>query len=429
MIVVYLNFMNLCKDEKFVSPNLLILNRMIIKLYKNAFAGLSRPTWLLSIVMLINRSGTMVIPFMSLYMTRHINTSYAAAGIVMGLFGAGSILGALAGGKLSDKIGYYKVMCGALFFGGILFIILGQITSYTGICITVFILALANEAFRPANMSAVAKFSNPENRSRSVSLNRLAVNMGWAVGSSLGGYFAGFNYTLLFWVDGISNLLALFLIIYLLPRHQFDVKPAPKTANQIKTKPAYADGPYVAFILLSILFAACFFQCFTTLPLFYADGLHLSEHFIGYVMAMNGLVIGVFEMIIVYLLEGKKKITFYIGTGVLLCGFSFLMYTFLPGTHLLALFAMLLLTIGEMVAFPFKTAFWMGRSAPHNRGQYAGMYTMSWSIAQVLGPPIGSAIAQNQGFKFLWLVIGSVTVLTGLFYYFLPVQKNNPRLQ
>jgi len=39
-----------------------------LRTYRNAYTGLSRSTWLLSLIMLINRSGTMVVPFMTLYM-------------------------------------------------------------------------------------------------------------------------------------------------------------------------------------------------------------------------------------------------------------------------------------------------------------------------------------------------------------------------
>ena len=57
------------------------------QLYKNAYTGLSRNTWYLTIVMLINRSGTMVIPFLTIYCTQRLHFSLTQAGFVMGLFG------------------------------------------------------------------------------------------------------------------------------------------------------------------------------------------------------------------------------------------------------------------------------------------------------------------------------------------------------
>src|ERR1700709_2726896 len=124
-------------------------------LCKKAYSGLSRSTWLLSLVMLVNRSGTMVLPFMTIYLTG-IGFSLFKAGIVVGMFGAGSIAGGYIGGKLTDKIGFYRIQLITLIGGGLLFILLGQIKSYPLICVFTFILSLVNESFRPANNTAIA---------------------------------------------------------------------------------------------------------------------------------------------------------------------------------------------------------------------------------------------------------------------------------
>src|SRR5678815_3299324 len=116
--------------------------------------GLSRNTWWLSLVMLVNRSGTMVVPFMTMYMTQHLGVGIGKAGFVMSLFGAGAVIGALMGGRLTDKIGYYYVQLFTLLGGGAMFIVLGQMRSYIAICIATFLLSMINEAFRPANAVA-----------------------------------------------------------------------------------------------------------------------------------------------------------------------------------------------------------------------------------------------------------------------------------
>jgi predicted MFS family arabinose efflux permease len=130
-----------------------------VSLYKKAYEGLSQGTWWLSLVMLVNRSGTMVIPFMTIYLTQHYGVTIAKAGFVMSLFGLGAIIGALTGGKLVDRVGYYYVQIVALIGGGTMFIVLGQMHSYRSICITTFILAIMNESFRPANTVAIAHYS------------------------------------------------------------------------------------------------------------------------------------------------------------------------------------------------------------------------------------------------------------------------------
>ncbi|MEO6220437.1 MAG: MFS transporter, partial [Ginsengibacter sp.] len=371
-----------------------------LSLYKKAYGGLSPGTWWLSLVMLVNRSGTMVVPFMTMYLTQHYGVSIGKAGLVMSLFGLGAITGAMIGGKLVDTIGYYYVQVTALIGGGIMFIVLGQMHSYISICIATYVLAVMNEAFRPANTVAIAHYSKQQNRTRSYSLNRLAINLGWAVGSALGGILASFNYNLLFWVDGITNLAAAFLLyITLSPKHNIATEKKVIEKRDIIKNSVYNDRPYLVFILLVFVFALCFFQLFTTIPVFFKEELHLSIFFIGMVMAFNGLIIAVFEMITIFMLEGKRPSLHFISGGVILVCISFLILNVqVYNAVLIALTSMIFLTFGEILAMPFMNAWWVGRTLQNNRGQYAALFTVAWASAQAVGPFAGSLVAEHYGY-------------------------------
>ncbi|MDE3212758.1 MAG: MFS transporter [Bacteroidota bacterium] len=386
-------------------------------LYKRAYGGLSPGTWWLSLVMLVNRSGTMVVPFMTMYLTQHYGLSIGKAGFVMSLFGLGAIVGSLLGGKLIDRIGYYYVQLMALVLGGIMFLILGQIHRYEGICVGTFILAVLNESFRPANTVAIAHYSKEQNRTRSYSLNRLAINLGWAAGGALGGFIASFNYGLLFWVDGITNLLAAVLLYFTLsPKRNAATEPRKKVVS-VPEHSVYKDRTYLYFVFLVFFFALCFFQLFTTIPVFFKEDFHLSVLFIGMVMALNGLIIALVEMILIFSLEGKRPSLHYISTGVLLVSAAFLMLN-LPGLHFgfLALFSMLLLTIGEILSMPFMNAYWISRTLTNNRGQYAALYSVAWACAQTIGPYSGSLVAEHNGYKTLWFVVSGLCMVLALLY-------------
>ena len=192
---------------------------------------MSRSTWLLSLVMLVNRSGTMVLPFMTIYLT---STGYSIgqAGLVMGIFGFGAVCGGFIGGRLTDRFGFQQVQWMTLMGGGLLFMVLGQMKSYPLICICTFFLSLVNEAFRPANSTAIAHYSKEENRTRSYSLNRLAINLGWAVGGAIGGILASIDYHLLFWVDGFTNLAAVLLLRWFLPMEESASPVRPAAGSQ-----------------------------------------------------------------------------------------------------------------------------------------------------------------------------------------------------
>jgi predicted MFS family arabinose efflux permease len=389
-----------------------------INLYKNSYGGLSRNTWLLSLVMLINRSGTMVVPFMTIYLTQELGVGIGKAGFVMSLFGAGAIIGALIGGRVTDKTGFYFVQLFTLLGGGIMFIVLGQMKSYSAICVTTFFLSMVNEAFRPANAVAIAHYSKEVNRIRSYSLNRLAINLGWAFGSAIGGLIASYRYELLFWVDGLTNIGAAILLYFLLSPAKNIATAPKKTPAIVKVNSAYKDPGYLFFIGIQILFDIFFFQLFTTFPFFYKTELHLSESFIGINMAVNGLLIAVFEMIIVFKLEGRRPAIHYMAVGVFLVGISFLMLNLpIANAMLLALGAIIIVTIGEIVAMPFMNAFWISRTNADNRGQYAALYTVAWSVAQAIGPFFGAQLAEHYGYYFLWWVMGAICILlTGAYW-------------
>ncbi len=381
-------------------------------LYKKAFKGLSKNTWYLSVVMLVNRSGTMVIPFMTMYCTQKLHFTLPQAGTVMALFGAGAIAGAYIGGRITDRFGFYSQQLASLLLGGTMFLITGFLTTYFSLCIGTFILSLCNESFRPANSAAIAHYSQPENRTRSYSLNRLAINLGWAVGGALGGLLASVNYHLLFWVDGCTNIIAAILLFRLLPyAHN---KAGLVKGETAKKQRAYTDKFYVAFIIITFFFASCFFQLFTVQPVFFKTQWHFNEAFIGFLMALNGIIIVIIEMIIVYSIEGKKKDTYFIRVGFFLAAISFATLNVLPAGALTACLSIVLITFGEILSMPFMNSFWIQRSKLHNRGEYAALYAIAWSLAQIVAPLSGSRIAAGHSFTALWWILSSVCAFASI---------------
>ncbi|MFZ0389136.1 MAG: MFS transporter [Calditrichia bacterium] len=180
----------------------------LIRRYKGAFSGLPREVWMLSLVVLVNRSGTMVLFFLSIYLTEKLGYSAHEAGRFISIYGLGSLSGAFLGGWLSDRIGTKQVQFLSLIFAGAGFIVFGYMKTAAALTIIIYLVSLSAESFRPANMTALAAASPPALRPRTFALNRMAVNIGIAAGPAVGGFLALYNYHLLFWVDGITCLLA-----------------------------------------------------------------------------------------------------------------------------------------------------------------------------------------------------------------------------
>ncbi len=338
------------------------------------------------------------------------------AGFIMALFGAGSIAGAFIGGKITDRIGFHYLQVGALFSGGFMFLALSFLETFGSLAIGTFILSMCNDAFRPANSTAVAFYSTEKNRTRSYSLNRLAINLGWSFGGALGGFIASHNYKLLFYVDGCTNILAAFLLLKLLPAGDSLKKSAKKVQGEI-TKSPYQDKLYLVFIILTALFASCFFQFFTMQPVFFKTVWHFDEQFIGLLMAMNGMIIVLTEMVLINKIDGSRPPMYFISLGVLLVGIAYLLFNVFPAAIWVAVLSMILITLGEMFAMPFMNTFWINRSAENNRGEYAALFTIAWSAAQILAPVYGAIMIRYGGYSSLWWLIVFICLIASAGFY------------
>lgn len=391
-----------------------------VQLYKNAYGGLSRPIWWLSLVMLVNRSGTMVIPFLTVYLTTKGYT-LAQAGFVMATFGAGSIVGSYMGGRFTDKFGFYYVQVFSLLLNGFLFFVLGAMQTLEQMAVCIFLVSSLGEAFRPANAAAIAAYSNEHNRTRCYSLNRLAINLGWAIGPAVGGLLASIDYKWLFWVDGSTCIAAAFLLYIFLPPKKNKIAAAANTYAATGISSAYKDKVFLQAMFLILLISICFFQLFSLVPVFYKEKIGLQESTIGIVLSLNGILIALVEMILVYKLEHKRKGVAYMALGAFLIALSFLILNIYPSLAIVLL-STIVVTFGEMFLFPFINTFWVARSTPYNRGQYAALYGIAFSISQVLAPTLAAQVATVLGFNTLWSINFFICTLAALGFIFLQKQ-------
>ncbi|QNM85691.1 MFS transporter [Polaribacter pectinis] len=384
----------------------------LFKNYINTFRGLSKEVWWLSLITLINRAGTMVIPFLSLYLTKSLNFSLSDVGWIMSFFGIGSLVGTWLGGKLTDKIGYYKVMLFSLFLTGIFFVLLQFATTFNEFCLGIFIVMLVADAFRPAMFVALNAYSKPENKTRSVTLIRLAINLGFSAGPAIGGIIiVSIGYQGLFWVDGITCALAGILLLNVLHPKKARILDKVKVENPVS---AYKDKAFWVFFIAMFIFGFTFLQYFSTMPLYYKDVRMLSELEIGLLMGFNGFFIFVFEMPLIKWLENPKNSKIkLVAIGLFLVAISF---TILNATSWfgILLIGMLLMTVGEMIAFPFSNAFAVERAKKGNQGEYMALYAIAFSLSHIFSHNSGMQMVDKFGFEFTLNVL-TVLALIGVF--------------
>ncbi len=394
-----------------------------LAMYANAFSGLNRDVWLLSLVLFINRAGTMVIPFLTIYLTGQKGFTLEEAGFILSLFGVGSVLGSFVGGWLTDRIGHYPVQFWTLIFSGMGFIALGYAETFEEFGVIIFLTSTIGDAFRPANQASVASYSHPERRTRSFALMRLAINLGMGTGPALGGLLSQtLGYEWLFIMDGLTCLLsALCLRLFLKPKPvkalevTIEASPAPPPAE----RSPYRDGVYLAFVSFTLIFAIGFMQLFNTLPVYLKTFFEYSEFQVGLLITLNAIVIVALEMPLVAELESKFSKLGIIAIGNILIALGYGCFSLGLTWVAIPFLYILFLTMGEMLSLPFASAFALERSGERNRGQYMGLYSMGFSIGLIIAPTFGMYIAGHWGFNALWAILALMGTLAGIGFWLL----------
>ncbi|MEN8788172.1 MAG: MFS transporter [Flavobacteriaceae bacterium] len=385
--------------------------------YLESFHGLSREIWWLALITLINRSGTMVIPFLSLYLTKDLGFSLENVGMIMTFFGLGSLVGTWIGGKLTDLFGYYKIMMASLIGTGLLFISIQFLSSFWLVCSGIFVLMMVADAFRPAAFVAMSAYSKSENKTRSITLIRLAINIGFSAGPAVGGLIiATIGYSGLFWVDGVTCLLAAALLLLLL--HPKKTRESDTTINEAPVS-VYSDRPYWIFFAAMVLCSFIFVQYFSTVPLYYNEIHSLSENQIGLLLGMNGFLIFVLEMPLIRYLElkGRSKIhNMMLGFLLVTLSFLILNLTEWPG---ILIIGMILMTFGEMIIFPFSNAWALERAKHGKQGEYMAIYSIAFSFAHIFAHNSGMRSISNFGYEITWFGASFIGLLGILLFLFL----------
>lgn len=387
--------------------------------------GLPHDMWALFFTSLINRSGTMVIPFLALYLTKKIGVSPAEAGSALLVYGAAAFIAAPLTGKLSDKLGSLKIMKFALFGSGIIFFLYSFITNYYLILFASFVLAAVNESFRPANLSLITDIVTPSQRRMAFALNRLAINAGMSIGPVIGGFLTLLDFHYLFYANALASIVA---GIYLssvkwssLSSEESDEIIAD--ISKIKLS-VLSDRKYLFFLFAIIPANLVFFQQLGALPLYIVNNLGYSTAAFGLFNAINTVLIIIVEVPLNnWMNDTPYKRSLFI--GALLAGIGFGGFAIATTTLTLAA-AIIVFTFGEMIYFPTTAAYTSEIAPAERRGEYMGYYQMTFSFAFSAGPWLGTVVYQHYGPVILWsgaLVFGLITAALMFFV------KSNPSVK
>jgi predicted MFS family arabinose efflux permease len=372
---------------------------VVARAYRSAFAGLPRQVWLLAIASLVNRSGTMVLPFLGLYLTRQLGYSAVDAGRILSLWGLGGALGAWFGGWMCDRVGPLRVQLSSLFGTGVGFLLLGQMEHRVTVATAVLLVSVIADSFRPAIFATVVEQSAPAVRTRSLALIRLASNLGMAVGPAVGGLLAVHHYGWLFLADAATCWLAALLLWVFLGRARERSRPHVVEVVGTRTSP-WRDMPYLGFLAIIFGLGLVFFQFFSTLPLYLREVYGFKENVIGPLLAINAVIIALFEMVLLRAIEHLDHLRL-VAAGCLLVGLGLGLMPLGRGVAFAA-FTVLIWTLGEMLSLPMTNSIAAARGPAGSSGRFLGAYSLAFSLAFVVAPVTGTLLYERVGHAALW---------------------------
>jgi predicted MFS family arabinose efflux permease len=375
--------------------------------------GLPASVWIVFATTLVNRAGTMVLPFMVLYVTRELGVSAALAGLALTVYGIGGLVSGPVAGRLCDRLGPFSVLRGALLLSGIILLVFPLASRFETFLAITLVWAFIAESVRPATLAALTTYVRPDQRKAAVAVNRLSINLGMSIGPAVGGFLATVSFPLLFLVDGITAIAAGLVLAALMVW-----RPLAPVNGDGSNSGAQVGGGWLSvlqdrralvFFTGLFLMALVFFQHEGAMPIFLVRDLHYKESFYGILFAVNTLLIVVLEVPLnLAMANWSHRWTMVLGAVLFAVGFgSMAVFHSVPGL----LLADVIWTFGEMIAMPASGAYTTDIAPPGRAGQYAGAYASTFSLAVLVGPWAGTIALDRFGGTALWtgvMVVGLI---------------------
>ncbi|MFD0885095.1 MDR family MFS transporter [Streptosporangium algeriense] len=375
-------------------------------LLREAAGGLPRSFWHLWTGTLVNRIGSFVLLFLTIFLVRERGLTDVQAGLIIGLWGAGGAVGAMMGGILADRWGRRPTLLVSQLCSALLIIALGLSRGFWLTCACALALGLFAEAARPAFSAMMIEVVPEKDRVRAFSLNFWAHNLGFACSAVLAGLAAEADYLLLFLVDAATTAAtALFIFVKVreprAPEAGIDRAAGPRLGIGSLLR----DRVFLGLVLANLLIEIVFLQHKSMLPIAMSDK-GLSASTFGWVISLNGFLIVLGQLFVSSLIKTYDN-SRVLALAAAVIGGGFALTAFADSAWLYAM-TVLIWTVGEMLDSPSTAALVAGLSPRTMRGRYQGMFSLASSIAAFAAPVLGGLVRERFGDTILWIGTGAV---------------------
>jgi len=379
-------------------------------------ARFPRPVRLLLVGTLVNKLGTFIVPYLTLVLLRDFRMAEGEVALLLFAYGAGSVVSILAGGVLTDRLGRRRTLLLSLLGSGALAVLMGLLPSTALFVPLLVAFGFIADLYRPAASAVIGDLLPSSERATGFAGLRMAVNLGWASGTALGGLLADWDWRLLFLGDGLTTLAYAVLVYFMIPETRPAASipvaapdaseatgperlPSHKVARRQSTSP-FADAVFLESVAVSFLFTLIFCSHLVVLPLTVTQSAGYPAVVFGLMAALNGILVALFEITIVAKLRRFRRLRLAaLGYALAASGFGMIGLVMHWAWFLLAV---LVFTLGEILSAPQQMAFIADWAPPEARGRYLSLYQATWSIAFAVNPALTLPLHAALGERLFW---------------------------
>lgn len=381
--------------------------------------------WVVVLASFIGGIGnTLLFPFFSLYITQKFNVGMTTAGVLLGISSFFGLLGGVIGGALTDRFGRRRLVIMGLVFGAASSVTLGLVNHLAALYPLAMVIGLLGQIGGPAQNAIVVDLLPEKQRPEGFGVMRVAGNLAWIIGPTIGGFVASRSFLLLFIIDAILACVVAAIFYKLVPETKPEVTADKEQESVWQTISGYRlvlkDLAFVGFLLASMLMMIVYLQMYNSLPVFLRDYHQINPQGYGFLLTSSAITVVLFQFWLMRVIKGRAPfLMMTLGTFFYVIGFSMIGFI---SAYVLFVLAIVVVTVGEMIVVPTSQALVANFAPADMRGRYMAVFGVTWAIPSTIGPGAAGYILDHFNPNLLWYIGGILCFVAALGYYFLHVR-------
>ena len=378
--------------------------------------------WVVVAVSFIDRiGGTLLFPFFALYITQKFNVGMTQAGILLGMSSLFGLIGSTVGGALTDKFGRKQLILFGLIFSAVSTLGFGLVNEFSILFPMMVVVGLLSSVAHPAHDAMIADILPEKQRQEGFGILRVAGNLSWIIGPTIGGVLANINFFYLFVIDSVISCIVAAIIFRTIP----ETKPEPHAHEAYESfwqtligyRLVPKDFAFMAFMVACMLMLIVYQQMYSSLSVYLRDNHNINPSGYGFLMTTSAITVVLFQFWVSRIIKHRPPfLMMAIGTVFYMIGFA--LFGMVTAYFLFAL-NIVIITIGEMIVVPMSQAIATNFAPETMRGRYMAIFGLSWAIPSTIGPGAAGYILDNYNPNLLWYLGGALCGLSVLAYYVL----------